>query len=355
MKIGLITFHDTTNFGSLLQTYGLYKAIVNCDKQCEIIDYQCQSIVERELPPRFRFTLNIRKLLRQFLIIPTCRRKHNALSVFLTQNMHLSGKFTRETIHNANNQYDKFIVGSDIVWGLDITKGDTAYFLDFVKGKSKKYAFASSIGNPWSEDEKTKIKPLLNDFNHICVREEESAEWVEELTKKRPDVVSDPTMLLNPTEWKDIASDKYKGRKYVFLYFNDSNNTCLTKAKEYAKSQNIEVLYVNYGKPIKGVKSIRPYSIADFLSLILYAQHIFTSSYHGMLFSIYFQKQFIFFNRAHKSRMNTLAKKLNIYHCNGADVDTKNLPIIDYSAVNQAVSVYRNYSLDRLKHILTLE
>lgn len=25
MKIGLITFHDTTNFGSLLQTYGLYK------------------------------------------------------------------------------------------------------------------------------------------------------------------------------------------------------------------------------------------------------------------------------------------------------------------------------------------
>ena len=29
MKIGLLTFHDTNNFGSYLQTYGLYKKIID--------------------------------------------------------------------------------------------------------------------------------------------------------------------------------------------------------------------------------------------------------------------------------------------------------------------------------------
>ena len=57
MKVGLITFHDTTNFGSLLQTYGLYRAIEKCGAECEVIDYQCKSIVERELPDASREVL----------------------------------------------------------------------------------------------------------------------------------------------------------------------------------------------------------------------------------------------------------------------------------------------------------
>ena len=41
MKIGLITYHHTTNFGSLLQTYGLYKKVKDLGFECEIIDYEC--------------------------------------------------------------------------------------------------------------------------------------------------------------------------------------------------------------------------------------------------------------------------------------------------------------------------
>ena len=40
-KVGIITFHRTTNFGSLLQTYGLYKKIELLGKTPEIIDYRC--------------------------------------------------------------------------------------------------------------------------------------------------------------------------------------------------------------------------------------------------------------------------------------------------------------------------
>lgn len=55
MKIGLLTFHDTTNFGSLLQTFGLYKKILDLGYDIEVVDYQCKSIMKREIPKQFSF------------------------------------------------------------------------------------------------------------------------------------------------------------------------------------------------------------------------------------------------------------------------------------------------------------
>ena len=354
MKVGLITFHDTTNFGSLLQTYGLYRAIEKCGVECEVIDYQCKSIVERELPRKVRFTPNPLGLAKQLWNRYVMTKKYGKLSHFLKQNMQLGTRCNRENVNSVDGVYDKYIVGSDIVWGLDITNSDTAYFLDFVDCKDKKLAYSSSVGTPWSDDEKMMLRPLLQNFNAIAVRENESADWVEELTSKRPDVVCDPTMLLSGVEWGAFKSDKYKNHNYVFVYFNDSEGRCLEMAKEYAKQHNLEVYYVNYWGPIKGVRSVRPYSLEDFLSLIFYAQRVFTASYHGMLFSTYFEKNFVFFNRAHKSRMRTLAQKLNVEHCDGECVDVTNLPNVNYCSVNEAVEEYLIYSIGRLEQMLKL-
>ena len=47
-NIGILTFHDTTNFGSALQSYALCKAIRDLGGEAEIVDYQCSAIVKRE-------------------------------------------------------------------------------------------------------------------------------------------------------------------------------------------------------------------------------------------------------------------------------------------------------------------
>lgn len=352
MKIGILTFHDTTNFGSLLQTYGLYKAIEKLGRECEVIDYQCQSIVERELPRPIKFTFNVRLLARQLLLHYFATKKYRALSAFSENRLKLSCRYDRSDILKCDHSYDKFVVGSDIVWGLDITKGDTAYFLDFVRDKCRKFAFSSSIGNPWKDSEKAVVRSLLSDFAYIAVREEESAMWVEEMIAEKPDVVCDPTMLIPSDEWVKIKSDKYSGCKYVLVYFDNSQHSCLNMAKQYAKQHNLKVLFINYGIPVKGVCSVHPYSLEDFLSLIYYADRVFTASYHGMLFSVYFNKQFVYFNRAHKSRMNTLAKRLNVQNCNGEEVDVMKMPMVDYETVNNLVEQYRNHSIEKLKYIL---
>ena len=64
MKIGILTFHDTKNYGSWLQTYGLYKKLEELGYNCEIIDYQCPSIVKRELPKKFNEFWNLKAMIK---------------------------------------------------------------------------------------------------------------------------------------------------------------------------------------------------------------------------------------------------------------------------------------------------
>lgn len=83
MKIGLITFHDTTNFGSLLQTYGLYKKVQELGYNIDVIDYQCESIVRREVPQKFNLLQSPRGIMKDILIGSVIRLKYKELSKFL--------------------------------------------------------------------------------------------------------------------------------------------------------------------------------------------------------------------------------------------------------------------------------
>lgn len=352
MKVGLITFHDTTNFGSLLQTYGLYKGIENLGHECEVIDYQCKSICDRELPKANDLKSGLKSFVRH-LLFDEKKQKYQQLHDFLTSNMKLSVRCCENNKNELKDKYDKFVVGSDIVWGTDITGGDTTYFLDFVDDSSKKYAYSSSVGNEWNADDKIKLKPYLSDFKGIAVREEESAQWVSELTGNKPEVVCDPTMLLHPSEWLRFVTPRSFKDEYVLVYFDSPKNECLKTAVKYAKANGLKVFFINYGRPYKGTKTVRPYKLEDFMSLIYYAERVFTASYHGLLFSVYFNKPFLYFNRSHKSRMNTLAGKLGISSCDGNQVDIENLPDLDYAMVNGKVEQYRQDSIEVLKRFLS--
>lgn len=205
MKVALLTFHDTTNFGSFLQTYGLYFTLNQLGIDCEVLDYQCAAIQRKELPQKRPESWTIKKIAKFFLIEPTKNHKYKNMMDDIRRLLKLSQRFDRGDIQKANEQYDAFLVGSDILWGLDITEGDTAYFLDFVQDKKKKFAFSTSVGNPWTTNEKKLVTPFLKEFTKISVREQEAALWVSELTGVNPEVVCDPTMLVEDGQWKELA------------------------------------------------------------------------------------------------------------------------------------------------------
>lgn len=351
MKIGILTFHNTTNFGSMLQTYGLYKAIENLGQEPEIINYNCKFLEDKEIPKNIRLHLKLKENIKEILIYNKIRKKYKKLTLFLKNNVKLSKPYNVNNIKDSSNKYDKFFVGSDIVWGLDITSNDYTYFLNFIKNKNKKYSFSSSIGNKWKENQKIEVKKLLTDFKQIAVREIEAKKWVDELVKGKVDVVCDPTMLIK-NEWNKFIIEEDKNEKYVLVYFNDSNNKCLESAMRYAARNNLKIYYINYSLPLSKVKNIKPESIEEFLTLIYNAEFISTASYHGLLFSLYFNKKFAYFNRAHKSRMDSLGKMLSICDRDGIKNDILKMGELNYDEINKKIDIIKEKSLDILKGML---
>ena len=109
---------------------------------------------------------------------------------------------------------------------------------------------------------------------------------------------------------------------------------------------------INYSLPAKGTKTVKPSSLNDFLSLIYNAETIFTASYHGMLFSIYFEKNFYVYTRAHSTRVLSLASRLKIENRCGTWLKEISDEPINYTVVNSLVKDFRDQSISVLKGML---
>ena len=70
-----------------------------------------------------------------------------------------------------NDQYDKFICGSDQIWAPTVF--DKNYFLDFVSNDSKKIAYAPSIGLSSIDNKyvRENMGKLINKFECLSIRE----------------------------------------------------------------------------------------------------------------------------------------------------------------------------------------
>lgn len=350
-KIALLTIHHTTNFGSALQTFSLYECVKRMGYDIDILDYRCSAIENREFA-KINFK-DLKSLYRKILYGKSFKEKAREFDAFIKSYAELSKVYTEETVKEANSTYDTFLVGSDIVWGLNVTGNDMNYFLKFADDSKKKLAFASSAGLKWDEDKVPEITRLLDRFDHIGVRESIVADWIEEYTGKRPAEVVDPTMLWRTDEWMEIAGkSKLKSKNYILVYFCDKDEKILEDAKRLGKMKNLPVYYINYGKKIQGVNSIQPMKIEDFLYLVLNADYVLSASFHGLLFSLYFNKEVFFYNRANFSRMESLSKWLGIENHNGMVNKIEDAQKIDYSAVNEKIEQKRNESLALLEGYL---
>lgn len=351
-KVGLITIHDTINFGSQLQTYSLYKAVESLGIDVKLIDYKCEAISERESTHPLAEVKNVKDFIKFLVLHKNLEKRKQEFHKFMDKNMSITKQYDKSTIKNTNELFDTFLVGSDIVWGLNITGNDYTYMLDFAEEKKKKISFSSSVGTKWKDDEAAQVRKCLKRFDDIAVRETDAAEWIKELIKSNVKVTCDPTMLWDRKFWTKYVEKKDDQKKYILVYMSDPENKCIKQAIQYGKIHGMPVYYINYRAPVWGVVDKRPTSLEEWLELFYNAETVFSASYHGLLFSLYFQKNVYYFNWVNKSRMDSLANVLGIQDREGtvANIE-KDLPI-NYNAINERLDSIRNESWNVLRRML---
>ncbi len=355
-KWGLLTIHDTQNYGSLLQAYSLYIAIEALGFSVELIDYRNKKITEREMPIVKQRIRSVKDLVRYVLWGTQQKEKYENIRKFLRENTKMSRAYDINSIRHANDDYGAFISGSDIVWGTNITDNDYTYFLDFVAESKKKIALSSSVGTRWTGKVADHVCMLLKRYNSISVREQLAADWIRELTGRYVKVTCDPTMLWEQNYWSSFLLDNYPPvGKYVLIYAVNPDKRNITDGIAYAKSHDMKAYFVNFFTPVKGTRTIRPTTVEQWITLIAKADTIFSASYHGLLFSMYFHRNVFYYNRGEKSRMISLAEELQIANREGsADNLAADIPI-NYDYIDRKMDEKRAYTWSVIKNALKVE
>lgn len=210
--------------------------------------------------------------------------------------------------------YDILMVNSDQTW-RKFDKDFYDYgFLRFAKNwNKKKFIYGASGIEYWNYDKKEIkiIKNLLKNFSGISVREKGSVNLVEKYLNFTPEVVIDPTLLIDKKYYlsliKDYPNNNYNN-DYIFIYSFIAYKNFGAMKKFVDKASTI-LKYNIYEYPYN-YRSI----VEDFIYNISNCKAVVTSTFHGIVLSIIFNKPFIAFtlNNKGKERLISLGKLLSV-------------------------------------------
>jgi len=345
MKVCIVTVYNSINSGSYWQAFSLGKYLK--ENGHEVYYYKrnnkgasaslCEKmkhIISLLIRFKFKAMVNYLKTIRDFTI---CNKNFNIID------------------EGEIDKIDLFILGSDTIWNLDtkyFTNNRKVYFGGAFQNK-KKISYAASVANTKIEtlNKYSEIKTYLNDIFKISVRDKHTKEVISNLINKEINIVCDPTLLLTKNEYEKLLTNNEE-KNYIFLYlFKDLNEKHIIEVKKFAKENNLKI--------ISGIKDCKwcDKSIVNapqnFLNYMYNAQYVITDTFHGTIFAVNLNKNFIAINR-NKNKVNEFLNKCNLNDRLISNQDIKQIfdKTIDYSFVNKILDEYRKESIEFLNNSL---
>lgn len=352
MKIGILTLPIAENYGGILQAVALYQFLEQQGHDVSLI-YKVNATkpwkeaikrILELLPCHDLFNVHTNKKLREASAERT--KLHQNFIHQEIENISPSLLTTQDLKNYAKEtNFDAVIVGSDQVWRKAYINDEyyKSYFLDFIDGDAKKIAYAASFGRDvWEgEDDHGEISELLKKFTGISVREASGIDICRNIFEiEDVEHVLDPTLLMDKQFYLDMISqydvENVKSKKLVTYVLDESYD----KKDIISLYQSRLGILDNEVLNLKGFnQSNRTYTIPEWLYAIANADFVVTDSFHGMVFSILFEKQFIVIGNKDRglARFTSLLSMINLSDriCDSGDFNHEKMmkDKIDYSDV----------------------
>lgn len=299
MKIGILTFHNAYNYGAVLQAYATQELMKSMGHEVELIDYHNANIDWHYEKRKFHLRSFLRSTYKfplYLLAIIFFWKRRKAYQEFADRHLKFSVKRYYKGDDISIEGYDVVLIGSDQLWNKNLTGGlDNMYWGQFKASPvTRKVAWSVCMNNVnLTESETEQIKNYLNNFTAISVREDTLQAFISKLTDKKVWHTLDPTLLLPSHEWEQICYP-IKEKNYIAVYAVRKETETVAFAREIAKRRNKKLViirsYANWYFSIENKECCGPDA---FLSYIKNADYVVTSSFHGTVFSLLFQRQFV--------------------------------------------------------------
>ncbi|MFV0363054.1 MAG: polysaccharide pyruvyl transferase family protein [Suipraeoptans sp.] len=369
MKISIITILNTANYGSVLQSFATLKFWQALECEVEFIDYwRADQIYEtRRSNIKQRKDISLKKKLieplRVSMIKHSIKKQQGVFRDFVTENIPLTKEcyFSPDDIKNNLPEADIYCPGSDQMWNSIWNNGIVpSFFLEYAPSNKKKISFATSIGMDRFSTKDEEAIPLLRKYDLITLREESAVNLLEEYHISSL-MVPDPTLLFDSIFWQQYITPRAEKKPYLFVYqlhtshknidFNDA-------VYEIARKKRLKIIRFTYTgtETRRGQKAYLP-KVFELLSLVNYANHIVTDSFHITAFSINFNKPFsAIYPEKFSTRIDNILKITNLMHRRYTNGNTNEhiFKVIKFDEANQILEKKRKETYDTFRNFLSL-
>lgn len=368
MKIGILTFYCSNNYGAMLQAYALKTFVKSICNDTQIVPYAPFFLVGRHwfipycpLKPfsaMLRYTLSGLKnnlLTTGIDAFRQIRRMHDFRRKYLCDNFHV----IRSIKGLESLPFDTYIVGSDQIWNPEITMGLRPAYFGAFPGKNKKQviAYAASLGGEKIalkyQDE---MRTLLTNVDQISLREASAIPFIQNLTGRTATAVADPVFLLEKNQWETMVSPPTENH-YILVHVTEKNNKLEDYAAQLSTEKHLPVIQLKYRKDRKrdnkNFQIVTDAGPLEFLGYVRHADYVLTNSFHVLAFSIIFQKNFLVFG--HSSRNARLENLLTYCTLNERMVQSGQEKIdkpISWNMIAQRINQMKKESSSFLLHSL---
>lgn len=337
MRIGILTFHSGFNHGAFLQAYALQNALFQLNIDNLIIDY----VNWNQFLNEYKYALLNKNLyLLKEKIERVLKFKKVTRRLFLTKRIFKI--FQKDFV-----QFDFILFGSDEIWNLNncVFGFDSTYF--GANLNIRKVSYAPSFGSCQPDVMLPKdIKRMLESFDSISVRDENSNAILKANISNNTQIVPDPTFIYNIFNDAEICYEK----NYFLIYAINLTDTFVKKIKSYSKKCGKKIVSVGYWNDWadKNFINISPFQL---LGYYMNADAVFTNLFHGTIFSILANKNFILELSDYRKNkfypmINRLSVENRLFNNNFEELLFSG---INYAEVSSRVKDFRNIGISFLQ------
>lgn len=357
--IGIQTFWNVPNYGTFAQAYALQKVLkeINVNKDVRQIAHLDQH--------HFDFYFNRKAYLRSYPVwkktfwksfFVECQEIEQREKNFFNAYDTIPHTDTIDVTKLNRYQFDKIFLGSDIVWDYSVDAFNRDPLLFGVGYCAEVDAYAASFGTvPVDANLPGYVKEALKRMKHISVRDEKSAEIVKRVTGTKPQVVLDPTWLWDFDKDDNIV--KPDEEDYILVYGQDFTSEFINNLIKYAKNSKKKIValdcnndHYDWCDKMVSQSELSPF---QWIGYFKYATEVATSTFHGITFSMIFNKNFAFCKSDFiMAKIDKFLKELNlfdIFNKDRNDVCGMLSHDFNYSFINGIIANKREESLDFLR------
>lgn len=360
MKTLTVTFHHSTNYGAILQTYALQQKILSLGHDNIVLEYPYSETSLCKVSWCNPKSIARVLYLRCFQLLRGKRLKTLKKSFVDFHKKHI--KLTRifldmDDLRANVPQVDCLVTGSDQVWNFTTnTSFIPSRFLDFGDSRWIRFSYGASLEKlNYTDVQKDYVKQKLSAFKGISLREESAKTYIESITGYKCFTVLDPVFLLSKKEWCELAKEPRIEGAYILCYQVLGNKRMQEVVDKVKADTGLPVVSICNGvvKWIRADYTFFDVSPEEFIGFYKNAKIVVTTSFHGTALGIIFNKPV--YSLVKPGFANRIKDVMQLFDLNDFVIDAKVLvPNVNADISKQEIILERERekSIDYLKQML---